>query len=66
MKKVNIVEMRNVEGGAYYKHCTRCGRTMKIKWCWQFLLGSWWMNNVFIPDANGVMALQCRGYWSHH
>ena len=58
-------KMRNIKGGAYYKYCTRCGRKMQIKWCWQFLLGSWWMNNVFIPDANGVMARQCRGYWSH-
>ncbi len=30
MKKLNTMEMRNVEGGAYY--CNTCGKKFSFKW----------------------------------
>lgn len=66
MTKVNTMEMRNVEGGAtYYARCSACGRQKKLGWNWVFLLGGWYMRNIYVPQENGKMTRQCRGYWSH-
>lgn len=41
MKKVNAMEMRNVNGGARYATCYVCGKRKKMKWTIAVLFRGW-------------------------
>lgn len=62
MKKLNVNEMRNVEGGARYATCSACGRRKKLKWMWTWLFTP---KSVTESQESGKMTRVCRGYWSH-
>lgn len=40
MKKLNTMEMRNVEGGRY-AYCPVCGKGKNFKWTWSVVVWGW-------------------------
>lgn len=55
MKKLNVMEMRNVEGGAKYAYCPTCGKRKKINWSLAVLFRGW---NTIIREEQNKAALR--------